>query len=95
MRPCKHNVCTGLRQFLRNESSFVPKRVLIVGKLSRYYFEKLREPDLTEEQLKRKLLERGSDYEDMLASHIATKNVEEQVIEVLKRMNIEYRIINR
>ncbi|XP_031827339.1 NAD kinase 2, mitochondrial isoform X2 [Nomia melanderi] len=31
----------------------------------------------------------------MLASHIATKNVEQQVIEVLKKMNIEYKIINR
>ena len=69
--------------------------MLIVAKLSRYYFEQLREPELTESQLKAKLLERGSDYEGMLAGHIATRNVERQVTEVLKKMNIEYRIINR
>ncbi|XP_054005898.1 NAD kinase 2, mitochondrial isoform X1 [Hylaeus anthracinus] len=93
--PSKYNVCTSLQLFLRNESTFVPKRVLIVAKLSRYYFEKLREPDLTEEQLKLKLLERGSDYEAMLASHIATKNVQHQVINELRKMNIEYKIINK
>ncbi|XP_076177641.1 NAD kinase 2, mitochondrial isoform X2 [Ptiloglossa arizonensis] len=31
----------------------------------------------------------------MLATHIATKNVQDQVIEVLRKMNIEYRIISR
>ncbi|OAD54597.1 NAD kinase domain-containing protein 1 [Eufriesea mexicana] len=31
----------------------------------------------------------------MLASHIATQNVKYQVTEVLKKMNIEYKIINR
>ncbi|XP_078048632.1 NAD kinase 2, mitochondrial [Augochlora pura] len=95
LQPCKHNARNGFREFLRNESSFVPKRVLIVGKLSRYYFEKLREPDLSEAELKRRLLERGSDYEHMLAGHIATLNVQQQVIDLLKKKNIEYRVINR
>lgn len=90
-----HSVYNNLRLFLRNESSFVPKRVLIVAKLSRYHFEKLREPNLNDEQLKLKLLERGSDYDTMIASHMATKHVKNQVIEVLKKMNIEYKIINR
>ncbi|XP_012144689.2 NAD kinase 2, mitochondrial isoform X1 [Megachile rotundata] len=90
----KHNACN-LRVFLRSESSFVPKRVLIVKKLSRYHFEKLREPDLNEEQLKMKLQERGSDYELMMASHIATIAVKDEVIKYLKKMNIEYRVINR
>ncbi|XP_076245893.1 NAD kinase 2, mitochondrial isoform X2 [Calliopsis andreniformis] len=31
----------------------------------------------------------------MLASHIATKNVEKEVVEVLEKLNIEYRMINR
>ncbi|KZC10879.1 NAD kinase domain-containing protein 1, partial [Dufourea novaeangliae] len=95
LQPYKQNVHGGLRQFLRNESSFVPKRVLIVSKLSRYYFEKLREPNLSEAEFKKKLLERGSDYETMLGSHMETKTVQDQVIEVLKKMNIEYRLINR
>lgn len=80
---------------MRNEASFEPKRVLIVKKLSRYYFEKLREPDLNEEELKVKLEERGSDYELMLASHIATNAVKNEVIEHLKKLNIEYRVVNR
>ena len=69
--------------------------MLIVAKLSRYHFEKIREPNLSDEQLKFKLLERGSDYDTMIASHIATKHVKNQVIEVLKKLNIEYKIINR
>ncbi|XP_076298142.1 NAD kinase 2, mitochondrial isoform X2 [Lasioglossum baleicum] len=95
LHPCKQNVSTGLRQFLRNESSFVPKRVLIVGKFSRYFFEKLREPDLSESELKKKLLERGSDYENMVAVHNATLNIQNQVINFLKKKNIEYRVVNR
>lgn len=84
-----------LRIFFRNESSFVPKKVLTVAKLSRYQFERLREPKLDEAQLKIKLLERGSDYESMLASHVATKEVEKEVIQILKNMNVEYRVIDR
>ncbi|KOC68376.1 NAD kinase domain-containing protein 1, partial [Habropoda laboriosa] len=95
LQPRKCNVYNNLGLFLRNESSFVPKRVLIVAKLSRYHFEKLREPNLNEDQLKLKLRERGSDYEAMLASHMSTKAVKSQVTEVLKKMNIEYKIINR
>ncbi|XP_003487977.1 NAD kinase 2, mitochondrial isoform X1 [Bombus impatiens] len=95
LQPHKYNASNNLRLFLRNESNFVPKRVLIVAKLSRYHFEKIREPNLSDEQLKFKLLERGSDYDTMIASHIATKHVKSQVIEVLKKLNIEYKIINR
>ncbi|KAG7201642.1 hypothetical protein KM043_004374 [Ampulex compressa] len=85
----------GPRIFARNESSFVPKRVLIVAKLSRYQFEKLREPDIDEAQLKLRLLDRGSDYDAMLASHLATKDVENQVTQILRKMNVEYRIVDR
>lgn len=90
-----HNVYNNLGLFLRRESSFVPKRVLIVAKLSRYHFEKIREPDLSDEQLRLKLQSRGSDYDTMWTNHIATKNVTNQVTEVLKKLNIEYKIINR
>ncbi|XP_018403344.1 PREDICTED: NAD kinase 2, mitochondrial [Cyphomyrmex costatus] len=84
-----------LRSFFRNESSFVPKKVLIVAKLSRYHFERLREPELSEIQLKMKLLERGSDYDTMLASHLATKAVKNQVTHLLQKMNVEYKIVDR
>lgn len=85
----------GLYILFRNESSFVPKKVLIVAKLSRYHFEKLREPELNETQLKLKLIERGSDYDAMRASHFATKAVKDEVIQILQKMNVEYKIIDR
>ncbi|KAK2582624.1 hypothetical protein KPH14_004907 [Odynerus spinipes] len=84
-----------LRIFLRNASSFIPKRVLIVSKLTRYHFERLRASDLNEEQFKRKLLERGSNYDSLLAGHRATKEVENEVVKVLKKMNIEYKKVDR
>lgn len=95
LQPRWSSVHRSLRLFLRNESSFVPKRVLIVAKLSRYHFEKLRDPELDEAQLKARLLDRGSDYDAMLASHLATKDVENQVTQALKKLNVEYRIIDR
>ncbi|KYN26747.1 UPF0465 protein C5orf33 like protein [Trachymyrmex cornetzi] len=89
------HVHRSLHFFFRNESSFVPKKVLIVAKLSRYHFERLREPELSEAQLKMKLVERGSDYDNMLASHLATKDVENQVIHLLQKMNMEYKVVDR
>ncbi|XP_011140774.1 NAD kinase 2, mitochondrial [Harpegnathos saltator] len=85
----------GPRVFTRSESSFVPRKVLIVTKLSRYYFEKMRKSELNENQLKLRLLESGYDYNAMLASHTATKAVECQVTEILRQMNVEYKIVNR
>ncbi|KAG5308333.1 NAKD2 kinase, partial [Acromyrmex insinuator] len=89
------HVQRSLRIFFRNESSFVPKKILIVAKLSRYHFERLQEPDLSEAQLKMKLIERGSDYDNMFASHLANKAIENQVIHLLEKMNVEYKIVDR
>lgn len=89
------NVHGSLRFLFRNESSFVPKKILIMTKLSRYQFERLREPELNEAQLKMKLIERGSDYDNMLASHLTTEVVRDQLIQILRKMNVEYRIIDR
>lgn len=89
------HIYKGLRIFFRNESSFVPKKILVVAKLSRYHFERLQEPELNECQLKLKLLEKGSDYDAMLASHLATKTVENQITRILQEMNMEYRVIDR
>lgn len=95
LQPRASQAQKSLQLILRNESSFVPRHVLIVAKLSRYHFEKLREPELDEAQLKLKLTERGSDYDAMLASHQATKDVERQVTQVLSNMNIQYRVVDR
>lgn len=45
-----------------NASSFSPKRALVLTKLSRYEFEKLRHKNLDEAQLEDTLRKRGSDY---------------------------------
>lgn len=66
-----------------------------MAKLTRYHFERLREPELNETQLKLKLIERGSDYDTMLASHFVTKAVINHVIQVLQEMNVEYKIVDR
>ncbi|XP_051176864.1 NAD kinase 2, mitochondrial isoform X1 [Leptopilina boulardi] len=81
--------------FSRKESSFVPKRVLVLTKISRYQFEKMREPDLDESLLRLKLKERGSDYEAMLTSHYRNKAAELRTTEVLRNLNIEYKIMDR
>ncbi|KAK0087241.1 hypothetical protein PV326_005259 [Microctonus aethiopoides] len=80
---------------IRKESNFIPKHVLIVSKVSRFEFEHLREPNLNERQLKLRILERGSDYDEMLINHEKNKAVEIQVINTLKRLNIDYKVTNR
>lgn len=73
----------------------MPKKVLIVTKQSRYHFEKMQKPELNDSQLKLRLMERGYDYNTMIASHAATKAVEGQVTEILRQMDMEYKIVNR
>ena len=52
---------------------FSPKRVLILTKLSRFDFEKLRHPTLTDSQLETTLKKRGSDYNTLLYHHYIHK----------------------
>lgn len=73
----------------------MPKRVLIVAKISRYQYEKLREPQLSEKQLKEKLIKRGSDYDAMINSYLAIMNVKNQIIPLLQNINAEYKVVNR
>lgn len=81
--------------FVRERSEFVPKRVLVLTKISRYQIEKIREPSLDESLLKKRLLERGSNYDAILSTHHKNKLAEQQTIEVLKKNNIEFKIIDR
>jgi len=80
--------------FLIN-GSFVPKRVLILSKLSRYEYEKIQKPKLSETELKTALTERGSNYDDLLAMHLINKKVQDTVTKTLNNLKIEYKIINR
>ncbi|XP_012269987.2 NAD kinase 2, mitochondrial [Orussus abietinus] len=89
------SVCNQLRVVLRSESSFAPKRVLVLAKMSRYEFEKMRAPHLDECTLKMKILERGSDYDAMLASYNAIQLAVQYTTKALKELNVEYNVSNR
>ncbi|XP_063978221.1 NAD kinase 2, mitochondrial [Diachasmimorpha longicaudata] len=80
---------------IRNHASFIPKRVLIVSKVSRYQFERIREGDISDDEFKKRVLERGTNYDKMLAGHRKNKRVEKQVIDTLNRNKIDYKVTNR
>ncbi|CAD6241600.1 GSCOCG00009300001-RA-CDS [Cotesia congregata] len=77
-------------------SSLVPERVLIVSKVSRYQFERSQEPDIDDREFKSRLLDRGANYDSMLASHEKNKIVEMKLVDTLKKKNnINYQITDR
>ncbi|XP_043288662.1 NAD kinase 2, mitochondrial isoform X2 [Venturia canescens] len=80
---------------IQKESSFVPKKVLVLAKVSRFDFERLREPKLNDKQIETKLLERGSDCKAMLESHRKNKDVVNQAVKTLETLNIEYKLTDR
>uniref|UniRef100_A0A1I7WBV1 Inositol-pentakisphosphate 2-kinase n=1 Tax=Heterorhabditis bacteriophora TaxID=37862 RepID=A0A1I7WBV1_HETBA len=55
--------------FLCIETSFRPKKVLILSKITRYEFEKRVHKDVQENQLEALLKRRGSDYSRLLSKH--------------------------
>ena len=76
-------------------SSFVPKKVLILTKVSRYQVERNAHPLLKEDQLKDKMISEGTNYDLILEGHNRNKDTEKRTAAVLKRFNIEYRIRDR
>ena len=76
-------------------STFLPRKVLVLTKLSRYEFEKLRHADLNERQLEETLRKRGSDYNNILYHHTLHKNCEAMVVRMLAEHNIETKVVNR
>lgn len=74
---------------------FIPRKALILTKFSRYEFEKRRHPGLSEDELKRNLEERGSDYQSLLHHHgIHTQN-RDLVVDTLRQKGIDTRVVNR
>uniref|UniRef100_H2Y9V5 NAD(+) kinase n=2 Tax=Ciona savignyi TaxID=51511 RepID=H2Y9V5_CIOSA len=70
-------------------------KVAVVGKMTRYEFEKLRYKDYSEEEFKSMLRNRGSNYENLLMQHKKHVQTMEKLMEVLKQRGIEYRICTR
>ncbi|XP_014217699.1 NAD kinase 2, mitochondrial isoform X2 [Copidosoma floridanum] len=81
--------------FQCHESSFVPKRVLIFKKISRYQIEKNSNPQLNESELKHKLVSGGANYDAIKAVHYRTKETELRVVKALADLDISFKIRNR
>lgn len=78
-----------------SSTTFAPKKALVLGKFSRYEFEKHRNPHSSEEELIHSLESRGSDYKSLLYHHnIHIKN-RDHIAQCLKNRNIETKVVNR
>ncbi|XP_078573695.1 NAD kinase 2, mitochondrial-like isoform X1 [Branchiostoma floridae x Branchiostoma japonicum] len=74
---------------------FHPERVLVLSKMSRYEFEKHKQPYLSEDELRRRLAARGSNYEGLMKRHkIHTRNLE-SVTEALRSHGVEVKVIQK
>ncbi|XP_055381716.1 NAD kinase 2, mitochondrial isoform X2 [Condylostylus longicornis] len=86
--------------FRRNFTDLPPKnfkieRALLVTKLSRYEFERLRNPKLSETELEKTLRSRGTDYDTLIFLHNLHKNFEHRVAKNFKNAGVEVKLINR
>ncbi|XP_078488324.1 NAD kinase 2, mitochondrial isoform X1 [Ciona intestinalis] len=70
-------------------------KVAVVGKMTRYEFEKQRYSGLSEEEFKTMLSNRGSNYENLLTQHNKHMQTMNNLLDVLKRRGIEYRMCTR
>lgn len=77
---------------MRLESSFMPKHILVLTKISKYQHLRLENPDLSEDQFKEKLLALSIDYNATLSSHQQHKETQSKLIKLLQNLNIEFRI---
>ncbi|XP_052862163.1 NAD kinase 2, mitochondrial [Anopheles cruzii] len=72
------------------------RRVVIVTKLTRLEFEKIRDPDrLSDVRLEQKIRDRGTDYEALKYYHHLHKDVEEKVVRSFRHQGIEVKVVNR
>jgi len=76
-------------------AEFNPKKVLILTKLSRLEFEKLRHKDISDRELERVLKKRGSDYNTLLYHHYIHKGCESRVEQAFQTFGVETRLVNR
>ncbi|XP_035785213.1 NAD kinase 2, mitochondrial-like isoform X2 [Anopheles albimanus] len=90
----KHVPLLAVRQF-GSHSKEKLQRVLIVSKLTRLEFEKIREQQLSDECLERKIRDRGTDYDALMYYHHLHKDVEEKVVRSFQEQGIEVQVVNR
>jgi len=76
-------------------AQFRPKKAVLLTKVSRYEFEKLRHEQLTEKQLEEELTARGSNYAAVRHHHNVHKALEERVARTLETAGVETKIVKR
>ncbi|XP_016971278.1 NAD kinase 2, mitochondrial isoform X2 [Drosophila rhopaloa] len=85
----------GLKYAKFTPANFKLKRALVVTKLSRYEFEQLRHPELSQDQLQQKLRDRGTDVEMVLYLHKVHKDFERRVVQSFQDVGCEVKLSSR
>ena len=76
-------------------NKFRIKKALIVTKLTRLEFEKVRHSNLNETELEEKIRNRGTDYDALMHYHRLHKKLEERVVKSFRGLGVEVKIANR
>lgn len=71
------------------------KKALIVTKITRYEFEKIRHAELNDEQLEEKIRCRGTDYDALMYYHNLHKTVEKKVVKCFQDSGVDVKLVNR
>lgn len=71
------------------------KKALIVTKLTRYEFEKIRYSELNDLELEDKIRCRGTDFDALMHYHNLHKNVERNVVKCFRDLGVEVKVVNR
>lgn len=71
------------------------KKALIVTKLTRLEFEKIRHSELNDSELEEKIRNRGTDYDALLHYHNLHKEMEAKVTRSFRELDVEVKIVNR
>lgn len=71
------------------------KKALIVTKLTRYEFEKIRHSELNDLELEEKIRCRGTDFDALMHYHNLHKTVERKVVDCFRESGVEVKVVNR
>ena len=79
-----------------DSKQFQPKNILILSKLSRYQYEKQQHAkDMSEDEFRKILENRGSDYTLIKYYHNVHKSVEEKIVRAIEKRGIQVKICQR
>lgn len=71
------------------------KKALVVTKLTRYEFEKIRHSELNDLELEEKIRCRGTDFDALMHYHHLHKTVEHKVVNCFRELGLEVKVVNR